>query len=303
MPQITILLGEKENKKSFLVSFTPEKSLKTILNTTDYRVRTGCIGNGACGLCLVRIDKGKVEKPALNETLHLSESQISAGIRLACMVFPKNDLQIEIINKIPKSNWTILPEEKYNSITIKPDLLYDITKEPYYLSENIKNPYGAAVDIGTTSINLTLYDLSNGNLITTRYGLNPQLKFGSDVLTRVLAASESDESADEIKQIIIDAVKDVLRDIAVSEGLNIRQITRMIFVGNTAMLTLLTGYNFKQLLDPNYWMEPIDLQSLDISDHASDWGIYQHAKIEIVPPIAGFVGSDLTAGILSTSLL
>ncbi len=303
MPKITILLGKEENNKTFSISFTPGKSLRAILNLTKYRVHTGCVGNGACGLCLVRIKTGIADEPTLNETLQLNKSQIESGIRLACLVIPKNDLQVEIINKIPESEWKVLPKEKYASYTIKKDLLKDITQEKYYLTEHIKEPCGLAIDLGTTSINLILYDLSSGNIITARQGLNPQHKFGSDVLTRVILASKSIESANEMKLVIIEAIKKVLEDIAVSERIILMQITHVIFVGNTAMLALLTGHNFKRLIDPNYWMKPIDLQLPDISDWVSHWKIFPQAKIEIIQPISGFVGSDLTAGILSTSLI
>ncbi len=303
MPKIIILEDEGENKENFAIEFTPGKSLRRIINASDHQVRTGCLGNGACGLCLVRIVNGAMIQPKENETLLLSEKQLARGMHLACQVFPHEDLQIEIINKIPASAWKNIPEGKYHFSTNKPYLLSDITVEPYYLNDYIQFPYGAAIDLGTTSISLSLFDLKNGQLLTTRYGLNPQLKYGSDVMTRIIIASESKQNAQMMNREIVEAIKEIFWDMAVADGINLKQVTRLVLVGNTAMLTLLTGHKFKHLLNPRYWDRPIDLQLSDISSYAHDWNIYSKADIVILPPIAGFIGSDLTAGILATSLM
>ncbi len=302
MPKIIILEDEGESEENFVIEFTPGKSLRRIINASDHQVRTGCLGNGACGLCLVRIVNGVMIQPKENEKLLLSETQLAEGMHLACQVFPQENLQIEIINKIPASTWKNIPEGKYHFSTSRQYSLSDITSKPYYLNDYIQYPYGAAVDLGTTSISMSLFNLKNGQLLTTRYGLNPQLKYGSDVLTRIIIASESVQNAQMMKREIVEAVKEMFWAMAVADGINLKQVTRLVLVGNTAMLTLLTGHEFKHLLNPRYWDRPIDLQLADISSCAHDWGIYSKADIMILPPIAGFIGSDLTAGILATSL-
>ena len=83
MPQIIVLADEGKNEENFVISFTPGKSLRTILNGTDHQVRTGCLGNGACGLCLVRIVNGATNHPRENEELLLSENMLTRGMRLA----------------------------------------------------------------------------------------------------------------------------------------------------------------------------------------------------------------------------
>jgi len=93
-----------------------------------------------------------------------------------------------------------------------------------------------------------------------------------------------------------------LEDISRQEGIDLKRIVRVIFVGNTAILTLLSERNIKLLLDPKYWMEHIDCLFVETSTLAEDWQIFPGAEIEVVPPVAGFVGSDLLAGIWATSL-
>ncbi len=302
LPKITLMADAGGDEENFVISFSPGKSLRTILNATDHQVRTGCLGNGACGLCLVRIVEGVIDQPGENEKLLLSEKQLAGGVRLACQVTPQEDLKIEIINKVPASSWKNIPEDKYHFSPGNPYLLSDITTEPYYLNDQVKHPYGAAVDLGTTAISVTLFNLTDGQLLTTRYGLNPQLKHGSDVLTRIMTAAESPQKAQSMSREVVEAIKEIFWDMAVADGINLKQVTRMVLAGNTAMLTLLTGHKFELLLNPRYWDQPIDLQLPDTSSWASAWQIFPQAEIEIIPPIAGFIGSDLTAGILATSL-
>ena len=56
------------------------------------------------------------------------------------------------------------------------------------------------------------------------------------------------------------------------------------------------------LLQPSRWMSPVDCLPLDTESWAVSWDIYPRAGIEVIPPLAGFVGSDLLAGVLATHL-
>ncbi len=308
MPVLTILLNEENNpqKKERNISFDAGKSIRDILNTTDIRVRTGCSGNGACGICQIQIKAGDVDMPTKAEVLQLDVSQIEEKIRLACQVILTNDVQIKILNQAPKSNWKNIPEERDYYFDLSNDLTgassgYAPVSIPGI--KEVKDPCGVAVDLGTTFVSLALYDLSTGKRLTTRYGLNPQVVFGSDVLTRIMAASKSSSASQEMNQLLTGAFKEALADIASQEGVNLERIVRVIFVGNTAILTLLSGSNFKLLLDPKYWMEHIDCLFVETSTLAEKWRICSRAEIEVVPPVAGFVGSDLLAGIWATSLI
>ena len=68
------------------------------------------------------------------------------------------------------------------------------------------------------------------------------------------------------------------------------------------MLALLSGRNIPLLLQPAHWMSRIDCLPRNVAEFAAAWGIHPEADIEILPPLAGFVGSDLLAGVLATEL-
>jgi uncharacterized 2Fe-2S/4Fe-4S cluster protein (DUF4445 family) len=91
-------------------------------------------------------------------------------------------------------------------------------------------------------------------------------------------------------------------DIAAREGINIESVVRLMVVGNTAMLALLSGRNYDLLLQPSHWMSPVDCLPDRPDFWAAPLGIHPRASIEVMAPLAGFVGSDLLAGVVSTHL-
>ncbi len=178
------------------------------MDGADVRVRAGCRGTGACGLCLVRIEAGQVGEPKPNENTYLNSTQLAQGIRLACQVIPEQDLEIEILAPAPKADWRSLPDG--DGRRIRRALAVTLRDAP----TEIKEPYGIAVDLGTTHVSLSLLELSSGQYLAGRYGPNPQMFFGSDVITRLTTAAESSEQALVMSRQIVKAIGEALWDIA-----------------------------------------------------------------------------------------
>ena len=288
MPILTVKLPEEERQ----ITFTPGRSARDLLDETDMRVRAGCNGSGACGLCRIRIASGNAGEPSANERATLGTSLLSQGVRLACQVKPEHDLEVEILNPAPPSVWRSLNEGLVTPFLSSPSPMPD---------PNGEHPLGVSVDLGTTHLSITLLDLASGQRLAGRRGLNPQAVAGTDVMTRLMVA-QSAEKAEKLSQQVIGAIGDGLRDIAVREGIDLYQVGRVVLVGNTAMLTILSGRNHLLLLQPRYWTETIDCLPGETASWSSAWGIDPAAHIEVVPPLAGFVGSDLLAGVIATRL-
>lgn len=276
------------------IPFEPGPSVRDILDATDFRVRSGCRGIGACGLCRVRVVEGEAGEPTQNECLHLTSAQLALGVRLACQVSPRHDMQVEILNPAPPSNW------KSSQDTALQLTLREQAEAGRWLPPGVRHPCGVAVDLGTTHLCLSLFDLANGRWLADRWGRNPQQNFGADVVTRLAAAAESPDAAREIGRLAVSAIGDALLDIATREGFDPRRIVNVTVVGNTAMLALLSGRNFELLLQPEYWTRPVDCTPLETSGWVAEWEINPAAEVDVVAPLAGFVGSDLLAGLVST---
>lgn len=279
------------------IPFEPGLSIREILDTTDFRVRSGCRGIGACGLCRVRVIKGDAGGPTQNERLHLNPGLLSQGVRLACQISPRHDMQVEILNPAPPSNWKSPPDAALLHGT------HRRASRTKLLPPGVRHPCGVAVDLGTTHLCLSLFDLAGGRWLADRWGRNPQQVFGADVVTRLAAAAESPAVAQEMSRLVVTAIGESLHDIATREGLDPRRIVNVTLAGNTAMLALLSSRNFGLLLQPEYWTRSLDCQPTDTSGWVSEWGVNPYAEVDVIAPLAGFVGSDLLAGLVSTRFI
>lgn len=288
-----VLKAKIANNKERSISFISGQSLLEILNSSENILRSGCGGNSSCGLCQIRIEEGEVHKPSTNEKLQLTKKQIDQGVRLACQVLPKKDMQISIVKPESVSRWKDIPLDDYMEIRY-PNI-------PITANEG-KN-LGIAVDLGTTHIRLALWDIVKCRRLAGRSGINPQARFGADVMTRLSAASESYERASEISQLAVNAIAEAIRDMICEKNLNIKKIAYVTIVGNTGMLALLARKNYDILLNPGHWMEKIDCRPDDKKYLISAWELDPLAAIEFVQPLGGFVGSDLLAGIAATRMI
>ncbi len=278
MPRLTVIANDVAHE----IPFSRGASVREILDATGLRVRSGCRGNGACGLCLVQIEAGEVDDPTKSERLILSPEQLERNTRLACQLMPEGDLRIRIVDGASKSHWRELGRDRGDS-------LRGVSA-------------GLAVDLGTTHISLSLWDLEHGHRLSGRIGLNPQFYYGADVVTRLIAAGESASNARKIARMPLDAVGEALLDMCSRDGLSPRDVSRVAVVGNTPMLALLTETDSQTLLRPRSWTQPIDCKLDNPGTWVSVMGIHPEATVEVIPPFAGFVGSDLLAGVLATHL-
>ncbi len=291
MPKLTVVVsgGSRE------ILFAAGHSVREILEGAGLLVRTGCRGNGACGLCLVRVEAGDASAPSQTERLMLPREQLAQNVRLACQLRPENDLHVRILNGVSKLGWRDLDP---GCLPCTPSPLILPPPRPAHLDTD----RGLAIDLGTTQISLSLWNLKGARRLHARIGPNPQAHFGSDVVSRLIAAGESPENARRLARLPFEAVGEALQELCSREGVRPDEIVRAAVVGNTAMLALVTGADPRQLLQPENWTRPMECPVADLQSWVSLLGIHPQAGIEVVSPLAGFVGSDLLAGVVATRL-
>lgn len=289
MPILTVKLPGNDRR----ITFDAGRSVRDILDETDIRVRAGCNGEGACGLCRIRIAGGDAGGPTVNEMISLDAGTLSEGVRLACQVKADHDLQVEIINPAPCSSWRRMEEGWVGDFS---------RREAPAADPDSVHPLGVAIDLGTTHISITMLDLPIGRRMAGRRGLNPQSCSGTDVLTRLMSA-ESRGQAAKLSDLVINAIAEGLRDIGSREGIDLRRVSHVVLAGNTAMLALLSGRNHQLLLQPRYWSQAIECCPVETTSWIEAWQINPEATIDVVPPLAGFVGSDLLLGVVATRLI
>lgn len=268
------------------------QSVRDALDTTDWRVRAACGGVGSCGACVVQVESGDVSPLTLSEYQRISAEERAQGLRLSCQLRVYSDTHIHLEHLAHTSVWHSIPTT-------------DLMPSPCKFRDIGEHSYGVAVDLGTTHLRVTLWNRKTGQRIASRKGLNPQERFGADVLNRLDAALLNTDTAQELSRLVRNAIIKALRDMLAREVGEIRlmlpEIGLITIVGNTAMLALLTGQGYADLLNPDFWQARIDCQPMDYERWQSQW-VLPNAKIMVLPPIAGFVGSDLTADLLATQL-
>jgi uncharacterized 2Fe-2S/4Fe-4S cluster protein (DUF4445 family) len=265
-------------------------SVRDLLDATDLRVRAACGGTGACGACSVRLLHGAVNPHTLAEYQKLTPEERDQGLRLACQLRLRGDAEIRLDHPAPPSLWRSIPAE-------------DLSPAPGGLPELERHIYGVAVDLGTTHIRVALWDRKRGKRIATRRGPNPQGVFGADVLNRLDAVQRRPERAPEMAKLaraaIVQAVRDILaRDVGEVTPM-LAEVGRVVIVGNTAMLALLTGHGGDALLEPDNWVRPVDCLPREQETWQAQW-FMPNAAIVVAQPVAGFVGSDLLADLVAT---
>ncbi|MBT4512577.1 MAG: 2Fe-2S iron-sulfur cluster binding domain-containing protein [Chloroflexi bacterium] len=98
---------------------------------------------------------------------------------------------------------------------------------------NVDKAYGMAVDIGTTTIGSYLCDLASGEIVATAAMMNPQIRFGEDIMTRIAYAKVNPDGLTELNQTVIEALNELARTITAQAGLIPDDIVEMVAVGNT----------------------------------------------------------------------
>ena len=149
---------------------------------------------------------------------------------------------------------------------------------------------GLAVDLGTTKIASYLVDLTTGQTLASRGIMNPQISYGEDITSRILNALKSAENADRLQSLVITAIDEVARDLALQIGASPEDIVDACIVGNTAMHHLLLGLPVRQLAYSPFVaavQESLDIKARDMGLHLAP-GAY----VYILPNVAGFVGAD-----------
>jgi len=275
----------------YQLPFQAGSTLREILIASGFALRSACGGNATCGQCQVRVAESSSIPFTANERLRLSAAQLSDGLRLACQFIPGSDLHVSVVQPNAQMTWRLMRGDEYSRISSHPS--------------NHKSAviYGVAIDLGTTNIRLTLWNLIRNERIAGLTGLNPQSSYGADVLTRLMEASSSKEIADEIGSLVVRALTDAFKYFAAQYSIELCDIGKVLVVGNTAMLSLLGGRNYAQLLQPNNWTQRIDCQPLETDYLRIAWGIGKNAAIDFIPPLGGFVGSDVLAGLIAIRLM
>jgi len=159
--------------------------------------------------------------------------------------------------------------------------------------------YGVAIDIGSTTIACHLCDLNTGEVKASAGLMNPQIRFGEDLMSRVSYSMMNPGGATEMTQAVRKAVNTLIGQVAGEAEIARTNIVEGVFVGNPVMHHLLLGIDPVELGWAPFALATSDAMTLWARE--IDISMHPDARLYVLPCIAGHVGADCAAVVLSES--
>lgn len=157
--------------------------------------------------------------------------------------------------------------------------------------------YGAAVDIGTTTVALYAYDLNTGKLLATESALNGQIARGADVISRILHTLQTPDGVEELNRYVLETINGLLHTVEQQVPGFCRDLYHMVLCGNSTMQHLFLGLHPAGLSVDPFVNVTADL--VRCSGATSGLDMNPDGVTEFLPLLGGFVGAD-TAAVLLT---
>jgi len=270
--------------KHFQISFKPDgrqisihagATLLEAAGQAGIILNSVCGGKGTCKKCIVNIEPDGKEV-------------------LACQYRIKSD----IVVTIPASSRFFEQKILAEGIETKAEFEPDIYKK-YLKVTGDERIFGVAVDIGTTTVVAKLIDMKDAKSLASEATLNPQTRYGEDVVSRI-AYAQTDEKPAELQKAIIDCINELIANLCDHINIDAKQIYEMCVVGNTTMNHIFLNQPITQLGRAPY--KAYSLDAYDLSSEELGLQINPVGNIHTVENIAGFVGSDTTAVALAVDM-
>ena len=157
--------------------------------------------------------------------------------------------------------------------------------------------YGLAIDVGSTTVAAHLCDLSSGEVVESAGIMNPQIRFGEDLMSRVSYLMMNPGKEERLTEEVRKAIQKLSEDVAQSYGIDVTEILDVVFVGNPVMQHLLLGISPIELGGAPFALATDE----SVSIWANELGLSLHpnARAFVLPCIAGHVGADAAGMVLS----
>ena len=236
------------------------------LRNNGYDIYSPCGGNGTCGKCKVLV-KGE-------------------GIVTSCIFAVYGSMEL------------VLPDKREAKVLVAQHAhTIQLPLMPGPAGDLSGYPHGVAIDIGTTSLVFYLVNLITGTIVETRAILNPQARYGADVISRIQFTTTQNNGLQILQKEIIDIINQELLHLVQFGGISGNEIIKIAIAGNTTMLHLLLG------VDPlSLALAPFKASFLDEQIRTGEemkLKCFPGAEIKILPSISAYVGADIVAGLAS----
>lgn len=237
----------------------------------EFGVEFPCGGKGTCGRCKVKLLKGELKVDAVQQQ-KLDALKLGNKWRLACFCRAESDITLEV--------------SQFENIVLADNSEFEFTPQ---------SGFGIAVDIGTTTLVAQLMNLGNGHILDSVSDVNPQAKFGGDLISRIQSCLDGNYKV--LQNLIHKKIGEMLQMMLNRHRV---EISKIVLVGNTVMHHIFSGLPVKPL--SFYPFESPDLGMQNLMPVQINWNLPEKTPIQFYPSIGSFVGSDILAGIAATKM-
>lgn len=158
--------------------------------------------------------------------------------------------------------------------------------------------WGVAIDIGTTTVTLCLTNLLTGEVQSRVAEYNGQISRGEDVISRIMYASKN--GADELRGLVLSTINELVSMACTQVQINPTEIMKAVIAGNSTMTHLLLGIPASSIRLTPFVTAINHVPLLTAAEIGID--IHPDAAVDCLPGVASYVGSDISAGVLSSGV-
>ena len=241
------------------------KRLTAYLAEAGHPITADCGGRGTCGKCRVTLLSGSFWADPQGLSLVIPDGE---GRLLSCHAWCTG-----------QEAMILLPVSEGQGLTAATEEIASVDNQSC----------GVALDIGTTTLAAALVSLDDGKILRTASRLNPQRSFGADVMSRIGAVMEDENSLYTMQKVLLDDVRLMLRELTGGQA-----VSRMTVAGNPTMLHLFCGISPTGM--GTYPFTPAFTDAKDLTGRELGLPV---DNITLLPSISAFIGGDITAGMIS----
>ncbi|MBW7934202.1 MAG: DUF4445 domain-containing protein [Gemmatimonadaceae bacterium] len=288
---------------SFRIRFLPEDRVTVADGPVDLFLAAAqsdiwteqpCGARTACGKCRVRVTSGDAAVTSADTRL-LSTAELAEGWRLGCQLTLANDVTVTIPPQTRSTAAKSFGDDKLFAGGIEPTFPTHVRSEAEGGAV-----YGVAVDIGSTSLAAALVDLATGRVRGTTSRVNPQVRFGADVISRIHFAQEHPDGNEQLHRSVASAIGEMVSDLAQQGAVAADQIVAVACAGNATMTHAAVGADITPLGQAPYRGAFTNEVTLPASEFG--WTAHPEAVALFLPMVGHHIGGDTVGAVLATGL-
>lgn len=243
------------------------KTLAELLSDAEDPISVPCGGNGKCGKCRV-LASGELTPPTAEELTALGEYS-AKGYRLACRARAIGRVEVEY---------------QAEKATAEAGLRKITPEEALPIADGI----AVAIDVGTTTVAVLALDAVSVEPIGTAAFVNPQRSMGADVMSRLSAICENESAADKMRDMLAEKLGETISSLCPDEPKSIA------LCGNTVMEHIIASLDARGISAYPFTPSSLLGETYDLQ--------FSGTPVYLFPCISGYVGGDVTAGIVVCGL-